>query len=173
MNEAKNTAFKNEANADAYKNNEDLIATTLPRLSVRDVIEFPDSLTETYEMTLEQALKMFPYSDLSHLGMTLNQYQKQAEKTKSFPEKYAIIYPALGLAEEAGEVAGKVKKWLRGDTEVLNIEATKKEMGDVLWYLASLATDLGITLEDIALTNIQKLQDRKKAGTIKGDGDNR
>jgi NTP pyrophosphatase (non-canonical NTP hydrolase) len=133
----------------------------------------PNSMTHIWEMTREQIREKWPNADLSHLGMTLNDYQKFTDSTRSFPEKHAIVYPALGLSEEAGEVAGKVKKWLRGDTEKLDVDRVKKEMGDVLWYLASLATDLGITLEDVAQTNIEKLTKRKETGTLKGDGDDR
>lgn len=151
----------NTSNEKAYLNGEDLKS-------------FPDSRTTIEWMTLDQIKEKYGTSaDLTHLGMTLNAYQKFTDSTKTFPEKHAIVYPALGLAEEAGEVAGKVKKWLRGDTETLDVERTKKEMGDVLWYLASLATDLGITLEDVAQTNIEKLTKRKETGTLKGDGDDR
>ncbi len=110
--------------------------------------------------------------------MELNEYQKQALVTAGHPEKYKIIYPALGLGNEAGEVLGKIKKWLRGDdgTDVMSEErkdALKGELGDVLWYLAVLAHDLDMPFEDIAKSNIDKLRSRQERGTIKGDGDKR
>ena len=110
--------------------------------------------------------------------MELNEYQKKALTTAGHAEKYKIIYPALGLGNEAGEVMGKVKKWLRGDDgegamSAERKEAIKGELGDVLWYLAVLAHDLGLPLEDVAQKNVEKLQSRKERGTIKGDGDKR
>ena len=98
---------------------------------------------------------------------------------KVYPEKYAIIYPALGLAEEAGEAAGKVKKWLRGDSgsgctmSKEQVDALFKELGDVLWYVTSLGDDLGFSLLDIAQGNVDKLTDRKARGVVKGSGDDR
>lgn len=109
--------------------------------------------------------------------MNFNDYQKRAILTALYSEKYKIIYPALGLGDEAGEVLGKVKKWLRGDDgEELSQErkdAIAMEMGDVLWYLAVLSNDLGVSLEDVAKSNLEKVESRKERGQIKGDGDNR
>jgi len=110
--------------------------------------------------------------------MELNEYQKKALSTAAYPEKYKIIYPALGLGEESGEVMGKIKKWLRGDDGDGGMtderkDALKKEIGDVLWYLSTLANDLGFTLEEVAQTNIKKLNSRKERGVVKGNGDER
>ncbi len=112
------------------------------------------------------------------VNMELNEYQKKAIETAVYPENYKIIYPALGLGEEAGEVMGKIKKWLRGDDGGDEIsserrEALKYELGDVLWYLATLARDLGFSFDEIASANIEKLRSRKERGAVKGDGDNR
>jgi NTP pyrophosphatase (non-canonical NTP hydrolase) len=104
--------------------------------------------------------------------LTFNDYQLAAKATAVYPDKHAIVYPALGLSGEAGEVSEKVKKWLRGDRD-LDRAAVAKELGDVLWYLSALATDLGFTLEEVAQINVNKLLDRQSKGTIKGDGDNR
>lgn len=104
---------------------------------------------------------------------TFKRYQEFACKTKKYPEKNAIIYPALGMAEETGEVCGKIKKWLRGDVPELDKNAMAKEIGDVLWYIASLADDLGLSMEDIARMNIDKVNKRMATGTLKGNGDNR
>jgi NTP pyrophosphatase (non-canonical NTP hydrolase) len=104
--------------------------------------------------------------------LTFNDYQVSASATAIYPAKHAIVYPALGLAGETGEIAEKVKKWLRGDRE-LNREDLAKELGDVLWYLSALASDLSIPLEEVAQANINKLLDRQDRGVLKGDGDNR
>lgn len=87
-------------------------------------------------------------------------------------DKNKLVYPALGLSEEAGEVAGKIKKFLRGDGE-LDKQSVIKELGDVLWYTAKMAYDLGYTIEDVAKINIEKISLRKKTNTLKGSGDNR
>jgi len=110
--------------------------------------------------------------------MELNEYQKKALETAIYPEKYKVIYAALGLGNEAGEVMGKIKKWLRGDDGEGEMsperkELLKGELGDVLWYLAVLAKDLDLDLADIASANIEKLHSRKDRGQIMGDGDKR
>jgi len=103
---------------------------------------------------------------------TFNEYQSFVKSMKVYPEKHAVVYPALGIAGEGGEVAEKVKKWLRGDRELDKLELLK-EAGDVLWYLASLADDLGFTFQDMVDENVKKLSSRKARGVQKGDGDNR
>lgn len=100
-------------------------------------------------------------------------YQERAVSTAVYPGRYAVIYPALGLAGEAGEIANKVKKVVRGDRGAFDREAMKAELGDVLWYLAVIAEDLSIPLSEIAEANLAKLQGRASRGTLKGDGDNR
>ncbi len=110
--------------------------------------------------------------------MELNEYQKKALETALYPAKHKIVYSALGLGNEAGEVMGKIKKWLRGDDGEGEMsderkDALKGELGDVLWYLAVLANDLDLKLGDIAEANVEKLQSRKERGTLKGDGDKR
>ena len=103
--------------------------------------------------------------------MTFEEYQEQARSTAIYPRDRAIVYPALGLTGEAGEVAEKVKKWIRDGT--LDKESIAKELGDVLWYIAALSGDLGISMDEIASQNIRKLQDRASRGKIQGSGDNR
>lgn len=103
---------------------------------------------------------------------TFNEYQEFVRSMKAYPEKHAIVYPALGLIGEAGEISEKVKKWLRGDRE-LDREGLLKELGDPLWYLASLADDLGFTLQEVVDANFAKLTSRKERGVIKGSGDDR
>jgi NTP pyrophosphatase (non-canonical NTP hydrolase) len=103
--------------------------------------------------------------------MTFEEYQEQARSTAIYPRDQAIVYPALGLTGEAGEVAEKVKKWIRDGA--LDKEAIAKELGDVLWYIAALSGDLGISMDEIASQNIQKLRDRAARGKIQGSGDDR
>ena len=109
--------------------------------------------------------------------MEFNDYQKKALETALYPDKSKVIYPAFGLGSEAGEVMGKIKKWLRGDDgEAMSEErkmALKEELGDVLWYTAVLARDLGFELDEIAKLNVEKLSSRKERGTLRGDGDKR
>ena len=109
-------------------------------------------------------------------AMDFNSYQRTAKTTAIYPATHKILYPALGLAGEAGEVANKVKKLVRDGTSSLPKEWKEQigsEIGDVLWYCAVLADDLGISLGKIASENETKLQNRKKKGTISGSGDTR
>lgn len=103
--------------------------------------------------------------------MLLDEFQRRAVATAIYPERFSIIYPAMGAANEAGEVAGKVKKWMRGDG--VTMEAIASEIGDTLWYLAALAQDIGIPLSHIAAVELTKIEDRAARGVIKGNGDNR
>tara|TARA_R110002074_G_scaffold386016_1_gene567586 strand:+ start:322 stop:645 length:324 start_codon:yes stop_codon:yes gene_type:complete len=107
--------------------------------------------------------------------MNFNEYQKLAKTTAIYDKKHQILYPALGLAGEAGEVANKVKKIIRDGYENnkdyrADIGA---EIGDVLWYCAVLASDIGLELSDIAFNNTVKLKDRMNRGVIGGNGDKR
>ena len=109
--------------------------------------------------------------------MNFTEYQNLALSTAIYPKKYETIYPALGLCGEAGEVAEKIKKCIRDDLHNWPDEQFKadltKELGDVLWYVAALASDLDISLNEIAENNVQKLASRKKRNMIGGSGDNR
>ena len=109
--------------------------------------------------------------------MDFTEYQQKALRTARYPViGNAVVYPTLGLANEAGEVAGKIKKIFRDKGGVIDQpdrEALKSELGDVLWYLAQVSTELGLSLDDIARHNIVKLLDRQARGKIQGDGDNR
>lgn len=109
--------------------------------------------------------------------MTLNEYQEKALKTAIFPRDNEIPYLALALCGEAGEVADKVKKVIRDKDKNFNDQETRlnlaMEVGDCLWYLANIAKSLGFTLYEIAFLNIDKINRRKKNGTLQGSGDNR
>lgn len=116
--------------------------------------------------------------------LDFNEYQKKAHKTADYPsgtigaDKHAVdyIYPALALSEEAGEVAGKFAKAVRDNQGVIDYDRKVeiiKELGDVMWFVAELATCLDVKLEDIAQKNLDKLASRKQRGVIHGSGDNR
>lgn len=109
--------------------------------------------------------------------MDFNEYQDFTTSTVKYPkEDMELWYTALGLAGETGEVCEKIKKLYRDDNGILT-EAKrlqiKREMGDVLWYMAQMARVLGYTFSSIPEENIKKLKDRTKRGVVQGDGDNR
>lgn len=110
--------------------------------------------------------------------MKLNEYQDRALETAVYPkdnELSGIVYTSLGLVGEAGELANKLKKVLRGDVpyDFPMQQELASELGDCLWYIAAIASELGHPLENIALDNLLKLESRKRKGNIKGSGDNR
>lgn len=109
--------------------------------------------------------------------MDLKKYQKESRKTAVYQGKdKSYIYPMMGLAGETGEVIEKIKHVFRDKNNKFDAESKKeiaKEMGDVLWYLAQLSTELGLSLDKIATENLTKLQSRKKRKKILGRGDNR
>jgi NTP pyrophosphatase (non-canonical NTP hydrolase) len=115
--------------------------------------------------------------ELVNLDMdSLQGYQEFVRSTKAYSSEYNLVYPILGLANEAGEVAGKLKKIMRDEDGQLSQEsfhALVAELGDVLWYVTAVADDLGITISDIFYENYKKLSSRKARGVIKGSGDNR
>jgi len=106
-----------------------------------------------------------------------HEYQRESRKTwGEVATNSPIVYPTLGLVNEAGEVAGKIKKIFRdkgGKISDADREALKYELGDVLWYLTQICTELDLTLEEVAAANLEKLFSRLERGTIRGDGDNR
>ena len=105
--------------------------------------------------------------------MTLYDYKRQAMITARYKDSETqLTCAALGLCGEAGEVAEKVKKHYRHGTE-LDGEAVAKELGDILWYIASMSDCLGFSLDDIARMNIEKLSSRQERGVIAGSGDDR
>ena len=130
-------------------------------------------------LELDQQLDLFEIDDL-----TLEDYQMNAMQFAFYPD--TVLYPALGLCSEAGEVADKLKKYFR-DGEVdtvscvdgqmdLPLELRRNialELGDVLFYVTALATDIGYDLEEIATMNLEKLEDRQLRGKLTGSGDYR
>lgn len=115
-------------------------------------------------------------------NLSVNEYQVQARTTAIYPKAAAVLYPALGLAGEAGELCNKIKKLVRDaenfpiQTEKIPAEVRAKlasELGDCAWYLANLAADLQLNLGEIFADNTHKLASRQERGVLKGDGDNR
>ena len=118
-----------------------------------------------------------PFIDPTEVSMEFHEYQIRSRQTAQYPPiGHAVIYPTLGLVNEAGEVAGKIKKVFRDKDGLISEEtcqALKAELGDVLWYLAQVTTELGLDLEEVAEDNLAKLRDRQKRGRIGGEGDTR
>ena len=106
--------------------------------------------------------------------MRLDEYQERAGETAIYPN--GLNYPILGLAGEAGELCNKYKKILRdkgGEADINDMSELAKELGDVLWYVAQIATELDTDLEIVARENLMKLEDRQNRGVLGGSGDNR
>jgi len=127
---------------------------------------------------LEEEAKKYMQDKISITEvMTADFYEMKAGQTAIFPKSQALEYLALGLTSEAGEVAGKVKKLIRDGEDMEGFELKKiaiaSEVGDVLWYCAMLAKEVGVPLNDIMKDNLKKLHGRKVRGTLHGSGDNR
>ncbi len=109
--------------------------------------------------------------------MEFNHYQRESRKTALYPDVGSNkIYPTLGLVGEAGEVADKVKKILRDKKGLFDKDskdAIKLELGDVLWYVSQLSSELGYELDEIANANLEKLNSRNIRGKLQGSGDDR
>ena len=103
--------------------------------------------------------------------MQIDQFQIWTRSTAIYPEREALQYLALGLCSEAGEVAGKIKKYIRDGG--FSSEEVEKELSDVFWYLARLADTLGVNCTEILELNVNKLEDRKARNVLRGSGDNR
>jgi len=109
--------------------------------------------------------------------MTFDEYQHESRKTAIYPAiEKGFVYPVLGLASEAGELSNKVKKIFRDDGGIISEtkrQDIEKELGDVLWYAAQIATEFEFSLDEIAQANLDKLFSRMERNTLHGDGDNR
>ncbi len=104
--------------------------------------------------------------------MDFKEYQNQARKSAIYPKNYKVFYPALALSGEVGELNNMIQKVIR-DNVKLNKKDAAKELGDILWYVSALASDIGLKLDDVAIDNIAKLKDRKKRNKISGNGNYR
>lgn len=108
--------------------------------------------------------------------MELSDYQRRSRRTAKYPREAWLTYPALGLAGEAGEIAEHVKRVIRDDAGAISDRrraALAAELGDVLWYVAGLASELGLDLDEIADANLEKLLSRQRRGVLSGSGDER
>ncbi len=109
--------------------------------------------------------------------MDLSDYQERSRVTAVYPGAGEnLVYPALGLCGEAGEVAEKVKKAIRDDGGILTPErreALAAELGDVLWYVAQVATEAELDLDAVATANLEKLRSRQERAVLQGSGDRR
>ena len=110
--------------------------------------------------------------------MNFNEYQEKCNLTAQYPKPISsnLLYPVLGLVGETGEFCEKLKKIYRDKDGVFNefdLIEMKKEMGDILWYLSTICTELNFNLDEVAEGNIKKLLSRKERGVINGNGDNR
>lgn len=106
--------------------------------------------------------------------MDVKEYQLLTRKTTIYPQETFLEYLTLGLASEAGEVSGVVKKYIRKDNDLDTAkEKLIKELGDVMWYWARLCDELGLNPEEVMERNINKLLNRQANNTLQGDGDDR
>ena len=128
-----------------------------------------DQMTE-YWMS-QQALDQLADAEEASAFCTFDGYQDFAETTAIYPKNRALEYLALGLTSEAGEVAGKVKKLIRDGS--MDVEDLVAELGDVMWYVAQMASELDVYLSEVVEDNVLKLKDRQQRNKLGGSGDNR
>jgi len=140
----------------------------------------PFDQSERNRATERRKANMVPKPENYPWPLTMNDYQADAAATMIY--KWKVIYPALGLASEAGEVCDKIKKMIRDQN--IKFDGSEKltdsqradiifELGDVLWYVAALSRDLGVSLNELAHMNIEKLKMRQERNKLSGSGDNR
>ena len=103
--------------------------------------------------------------------LTFDAYQEFTDSTAIYPDHKALEYLALGLTSEAGEVAGKIKKWIRDG--IFDVDDVAAEIGDVIWYCAQLCSTLELYMSEVVKENVDKLSDRKERNMIGGNGDKR
>lgn len=106
--------------------------------------------------------------------MLANAYQEATRSTAIYPKEDAVVYCILGLGNEAGELQGKYKKFIRDNSKWEDVkQMIIDELGDVLWYAARLADELEFDLDEVMERNLAKLKGRQQRGTLGGSGDNR
>ncbi len=109
---------------------------------------------------------------------SIDYFQERAQRTAIYRKgnETDLVYSVLGLNGEAGEIAEHIKKMIRDDAGVLSEERRQKlikELSDQMWYISAVATDLGVKLSEVCYINIEKLEDRKNRGVLKGSGSDR
>lgn len=128
-------------------------------------------------MTDARCMPILSAPSATACSMDLSAYQSASRQFAAYPAiGFNAIYPTLGLCGESGEVAEKVKKVIRDNDGKFSEDVTDAialELGDVLWYVAQVASELGLDLNHIAQRNIDKLTFRQQRGTLQGSGDNR
>ena len=108
------------------------------------------------------------------MSIDADEYQEACDETAIYPRDSGVVYTLFGLGNEAGELQGKYKKFIRDGGNWKDVkEKLIDELGDVLWYCAQLATELDIPLSTVMERNIHKLQSRKDRGVLGGSGDSR
>ena len=180
LTELKKVLYKEKPMAKYVSSNEDRSISYIAETSKGDVyfnVPFNESISDDGKEIFgieepAQLLIRWIVGDKKLPIMNFRDYQELAETTAMYPENAKITYPLLGLNGEIGEVCEKVKKHIRDGRE-LDKEDLTKELGDVLWYLAITARDLGIDLQEVAEVNIAKLKSRQERGVLGGSGDNR
>lgn len=147
---------------------EDFIANHMPYRTYTSVV----SAASRYKITMKDKER--------RKSPSFDAYQQFANSTRAYGTTPPVIYPALGLAGEAGETVDKIKKLIRDSDVDFSLPIDRDtalpiamELGDVLWYVSQLSRDLGYSLEEIAMLNISKLKSRVERGTIHGSGDER
>ena len=125
---------------------------------------------QEYWMT-QQALDQLADEEEMDSSYSFDTYQDFTDTTAIYPPSKALEYLAMGLTSEAGEVAGKVKKWVRDG--YLDHDELIAELGDVMWYVAQFASAMDVYLSEIAQDNVAKLKDRQERNKLGGSGDNR
>lgn len=142
---------------------------------MKDILKEIESMPEDQLNELREKLGV-PVSDKI---VTFSEYEERAGETAQYPGRKfngKNIYPVLGLCGETGEIAEKIKKVIRDKNGVYtdeDIDLIKKELGDVLWYLAGISYEFGFELSEVATANVEKLRSRKERNKISGSGDNR
>jgi NTP pyrophosphatase (non-canonical NTP hydrolase) len=137
----------------------------------KDIVGQLHQMAREFEEDTEAYLQQEEDEEEMSQWYEFDAYQDWTDETAIYPPEQGIEYTALGLASEAGEYAGKVKKMIRDKN--YDLEAMAAELGDVLWYVARAAAELDLHLSDIALMNIEKLNSRKERGKLNGGGDDR
>ena len=158
-----------------YSNNNGRASVTLP-LELNNIYELK-YVREIEQLFLNQLnlkevhITLNPYG---HKKDYLDDYQKFTRTTAIYPTHQALNYLTMGLVSEAGEVAGVVKKWVRGDMTTATMhDRLSSELADILWYWVRLFDETGLDFHQAIKDNIAKLEQRKQNNTIKGDGDER
>jgi len=157
--------------------NHAMFPVVVSKEDVLRIVGNPSNTSEENDTLVEEYLKSKNATRV--YDGSFNEYQLDTRLTAIYPKSQALPYLTLGIASEAGEVAGKYKKVIRdhsGDINSMSIEWKKdllSELGDVLWYVARIADEMGVSLSEVAEKNIEKLTDRKSRNALQGSGDNR